>query len=77
MGCHVKCPLLLSGFNETRILDRFLKNTRITNFMKVSPLGADLFLVNGQTDRQARQSSVFRNFAREPKMYVYIYIWTP
>jgi hypothetical protein len=72
MGCHVKCLLLLSGFNETRILDRFFKNTRIANFMKVSPFGVDLFLVNGQTDRQARQSSAFRNFPKEPKN-VHIY----
>ena len=65
IAVHVKCPLLLSGLMKQEISKDFLKNARIPNFMKVSPLGADLFFVNGQTDRQARQSSAFRSFAKE------------
>jgi len=65
--CCVSCkvPVTLVGFNETRNLDRFFKNTRMSKVMKVSQLGADLFLVNGQTDRQSRQRSAFRRFAKE------------
>ena len=32
-------------------LDRFSKNT-ISNFMKIRPLGANLFNADGRTDRQ-------------------------
>jgi hypothetical protein len=73
MGFHVKCPLLLSGFNETRVRDRILKNTRISYFLKVCPLGADLFHVNGQTDRQARQSSAFSQFWERAQKCTHIY----
>ena len=31
-------------------LNRFMKNTRIPNFMKIHPVGAQLFHVDGQTD---------------------------
>jgi hypothetical protein len=49
-GLHVKCPLLLSHFNETfNFLDRFPKNTEISNFMKIRLVGGDLFHADGQT----------------------------
>jgi hypothetical protein len=31
-------------------LDRFSKITQITNFMKIRPVGAELFQADGQTD---------------------------
>jgi hypothetical protein len=44
VGLHVKCWLLLADCNGTGIfLDRFSKNTQIPNFMKIRPVGSDLF----------------------------------
>jgi len=39
IGFHVKYPLFLSDWN---FLDRFSKNIRISNFMKICPVEADL-----------------------------------
>jgi hypothetical protein len=51
IGLRVKYRLLLSDFNETWIfLDKVLKNTQITNFMKIRPVGAELFRADGPTD---------------------------
>ena len=45
---HVKYPLVLSDFNETRIFAKtFAKNTLRSNLMKILPVGAELF----HTDR--------------------------
>jgi len=35
IGLHVKYPLFLSDFNETYFRDKFLKNPRISNVMKI------------------------------------------
>jgi len=35
-----------------KFLDRFSKNTEIQSFKKICPVGAKLFHVYGQTDRQ-------------------------
>jgi len=32
---------------------RFLQNTEISNFKKILPVGAELFLTDGRTDGQA------------------------
>ena len=52
IGLHVKYRLLLADCNETGIfwID-FSKNTQISNFMKIPPVGAELFLADGQKDR--------------------------
>jgi hypothetical protein len=43
---------LLSEFNKTLIFSTiFQKNTEISNFMKIRPVEAELFIVNGRTDR--------------------------
>ena len=47
---HVKCPLFLSNYNESGILSTFSKTTQISNFMKIRPVGAELFHADGQTD---------------------------
>jgi len=52
IGLHVKYRLFLSDFNETlNFLDRFAKITQISNFMKFRPVGAQLFHVDGQTEK--------------------------
>jgi len=43
-------------------VDIFLKNTEISNFMKIRPVGAELFHANGRTD-MAKLTVTFRNFA--------------
>ena len=48
----------------------FSKNTRISDFMKVHPVGAELFHSEGLTERRTDMMKVvvaFRNFANEPK----------
>ena len=45
-----KVPLFFSGFNEN-FLGRFSKNIRISNFMKIRPVGAELFHADGESGR--------------------------
>ena len=45
---YVKCPLFLSVCNETWIVSTdFQKNTKISNFKKIHPVGGKLFHKNG------------------------------
>jgi hypothetical protein len=49
----VKYLLFLSDFNETWIFSTDLKkNTQVSNFMKIHPMGAELLHVDWQIDRQ-------------------------
>jgi hypothetical protein len=67
IGLHVKYPLFVTEFNEAWIsLDRFSKNTQIQNFMKIRPVGAELFHADGRTD-MTKLIVAFRNFAKGPK----------
>jgi hypothetical protein len=51
IGLHIKYLLFLSDFNETWIFSKdFLKNTPISSFMKIRPVGADLFLADRRTN---------------------------
>jgi hypothetical protein len=53
IGLHVKYPLCLSDFNETWIfLDTFSKSAQISSFMKIRPVGAELFHADGRMDRR-------------------------
>ena len=52
IGLHVKYPSVLSDFNEINFLDRFSKNDQISNFIKIRPVGAELFTADGQADRR-------------------------
>jgi hypothetical protein len=50
---HVRYPLFLSDFNETEFSRQiFEKKIQMPNFMKICPMGAKLFHVDGWTDRQ-------------------------
>jgi len=45
-------------------------NTRILNFMKIRPVGAELFLAKGRTDGRMDMTKLivaFRNFETAPK----------
>jgi len=50
-GIHVKYPLFFSDFKWTCIfLNRFLKNTLTSNFVKIHSVGAELFHADKRTD---------------------------
>jgi len=58
IGLHEKYPLLLSDFNETwNFLDRFFKNTQVSNLMNIRYVGAVLFHANSRTDRRTCEAS--------------------
>ena len=47
---RVKCPLFFSDSDETfNFLDRFLRNTQMSNFITIRPVGAEFFHRDGQT----------------------------
>jgi hypothetical protein len=48
------------------IFDRFSRNTRILNLMKILPVGAELFHADGQTD-MTKLIVAFRKIAKKPK----------
>ena len=68
IGLHVKYPLFLSDFNKTCIISKdFSKNTQIPNFIKIRPVGAELFHAEGKTDRHYKSNGwLFPNFANSP-----------
>ena len=62
-GLHVRYLLLLSDFNGTWVYSNFFspKNTQIWNFMKIRPVGSQLFHANGRTNMM-KLIAAFRNF---------------
>jgi len=49
---HVKYPLFLSDFLASlNFLDRVSKRNRISNFIKISPVTAEMFQPNRHTER--------------------------
>jgi len=49
IGLHKEYPLFWSILKNLNSLDRFSKNTQISSFTKICPVGAELFHVDGQT----------------------------
>jgi hypothetical protein len=53
-----------------KCLDRFSKNTQLSNFMKIPPEIAEFFRVERQADRQTDMTKLIvaiRNIAKAPK----------
>jgi hypothetical protein len=51
---------------KLKLIDRFSKSKKISYFMKISPVGAELFHVDGQTD-MTKLTVALGNFAKAPK----------
>jgi hypothetical protein len=68
-GRHVKYPLFLSDF-DLEFSRQISKNTQISKFVKIRPLGAELFHADGRMDRQTDTTKLtvaFHNFANVPE----------
>jgi hypothetical protein len=66
---HVKYILFLSGLMKLIFLDRFSKNTQITNFIKIRAVGT-LFHTGGRTNGETNMTNLmvaFCNFANAHK----------
>jgi hypothetical protein len=60
---HVLYPLFLLDFKlNLNFLDTFSKNTEISNFMNILPVGAELFHAKGQT-YLSKPVVAFRNYS--------------
>jgi hypothetical protein len=63
--------ILIQFYWNLNFFDRFSKNTQISIFLKLCPVGAKLFetdwRTHGRTDRHDKANSSFRNFAKAHK----------
>jgi hypothetical protein len=50
--------------------DSFSKNTQMSSFVKICPVGAELFHANGRRD-MTKLTVAFRNLAKTPKICLY------
>ena len=67
IGLRVKYPLFLTDFNETWVFSTdFSKNTQMSTFMKIRPVGAELFHADGLTD-MTKMTVAFCIFPTRPK----------
>jgi len=71
-GIRVQYPPFLSDFNQTlNFLTRLSKNPQIPNFMKIRPVGVELFHADERTDGETEMTKLifaFHNPATAPKM---------
>ena len=67
-SCSRDVPIILVWFYwGMNFLNRISKNNRISNFMKIRPVRAEMFMrTDGQTDTR-KHIVAFRNFANSPK----------
>jgi hypothetical protein len=69
----MKYSLLLPDFNETLIFSAdFAKNSHVSNFMKIRPVGAELSHAVRRTGRHDEANSRFRNFSHTCEIWGYL-----
>jgi len=52
IGIHVTYPVFLSDVKKTEFSQQILKNTQISNLMKLRPVAAEVFHADGRKDGQ-------------------------
>jgi hypothetical protein len=63
IGLHVKYLSILPDFHENlNFLNRLSKNTQISNFMKIGPVGAEFLHADRQTDGQTYMTKLIVTF---------------
>jgi hypothetical protein len=68
---HVQSSLFLYCFNETWIFSTdFQTNTQISNFMKIRPMGAELFHTDRLTNGHDEANSRFLQFCERASKYI-------
>ena len=53
------------GLIDLELSRQIFENTQISNFMKIRPMGVELFQADGQTD-MTKLTVAFRNFVNAP-----------
>ena len=54
-----QCPLFMLDFIQTQIFSTDFKKILVSNFMKIRPVGAKLFLVVRRTDKHDKANSCY------------------
>jgi hypothetical protein len=63
-----KVPVVIVRFERNlKFINRFSKNTEMSNFLKISPSGTELLFAEGQTDRHDVVNSRILQFANAPQ----------
>ena len=69
MNVDTSCQLFLSDCNQIRIFrDRFSKVPQIWNFMKIYPVGNEMFHADGRTDTHDKANRRFWYFTKASKI---------
>jgi hypothetical protein len=78
IGLHVKFPVIVVRFGwKLNFLDRFPKNSHISNAMKIRCVGAELFHADRPCGRIDRQTCSFVNLSILIVMYVPFCVFCP
>ena len=67
--CRYSCKvtaILVRIYGNWNFMDRFLKNSQVLNFTKIRLMGAELFHVDGQTDRRTDGQTDSHDEANRP-----------